>query len=587
MTIAKLAIRDFRCLGDVALDLHPRLTFLGAKNASGKSSVCDALQWALSGVCRGTDAKGAGSKNLIRQGESNMKVTVAFSDGTYITRALSKTGNTILDPPDAVLPNKDVLACLMNGAAFLDFAHADAKKLLMSVLDVHVEYQGERLTLDQVEAKYQIAFNERRDAKAKLNAIQIPPMPTGDVPDIQKLDQKLKELREQEHALTAKEAKGGGKREALAAQLTRAKVTAEKAKSDFEAHPQVAALEAQIEAIDKATLPAPKADEATRARAELAEVAGQVSKLSDGVVWLSKHSPSSGCALSKSIPCGTPAEAFKTHLAGLKKELVSLETRQKELDATLKTLADEDKSRQAMAADRARLVAAVEKAKLLVTAALDAETTVYNLQKDLDALPAESGPSPELLTLRERIAKGEGIVQAARELMRQRLDHEDKTKAQAEAAEALQTLEAQVADLGPKGVRVEALAASIGAFETRINAALEGFGYRLTFSLEPWDVVVNGRSAELLSTSERLRVGAAFTMALAEVTGLGFCVIDGADLLDQAGKDALSALVSEWDKGQVIIAATREKPLPAGGDSYAAFWLSRNGDAPTTVTLGV
>ena len=43
MRIERIHIRNFRALKDVALDLHPRLTFLLGSNNAGKSTVLDAL----------------------------------------------------------------------------------------------------------------------------------------------------------------------------------------------------------------------------------------------------------------------------------------------------------------------------------------------------------------------------------------------------------------------------------------------------------------------------------------------------------------------------------------------------------------
>jgi hypothetical protein len=565
------------------MDLHPSLTFAAGANASGKSSLVDAVLWCLTGTCRGTDAKGAGSKDLIRDGQDSAQVRLVFQDGTYQTRAISKKGGTILDPPDGIAVNKDVLRCLCDGAAFLDFAHADAKKLLIGVLGVTIDYGGESLSLEQVEAKYQIAFEARRNAKAKLNAIQIPALPTGEVPDIEKLDKKLTGLRAEEHVLAAKDAHGGGKREALAGQLERAQAALTKAVAAFEAQPSAAELDAQIEAVD-ALVSAPAETTAhADAVTEQAEVAGQLAKFRDGSAWLLKHTPSSGCVISAQVPCRTATAEFVEETKSIKKQMTALETRQKELAATLQAEAQADKARRDAADKRAALVKAADTRQRLAAAAVDAETEVTRLTAELKVLPAETGPSAALVTLRERIAKGEQIVRDAREVVRQRIAHEDATKAQAQAAEALQKIETVVTDLGPKGLRVDALASTVGAFEAQINNALTPFGYTLAFQVDPWDVRVNGRSAELLSTSERLRVGCAFALALAESTGIGFVCFDGADLLDTAGRAVFGELVANWDAGQIIVAATRAEPLESN-DFLTAYWLERDGEGATTVT---
>jgi hypothetical protein len=137
--------------------------------------------------------------------------------------------------------------------------------------------------------------------------------------------------------------------------------------------------------------------------------------------------------------------------------------------------------------------------------------------------------------------------------------------------------------LGPKGVRVGALGEALEAFSHAINEALGAFGYTLDFVLDPWGVSVNGRDSALLSTSERLRVGVAFALALATATKIGFVCIDGADLLDGPGRGILAELLLAWSGGQVIVAATRDTPL-ASSEGMTAYWLAREGDGPTVVT---
>ena len=582
MRIARIELNNFRLFSDASLDLHPKLTFICGANASGKSSICDGIEWALTGRCRGTDDGGKGSKFLIRDNEKSMTARVVFSDVTYVTRTVSADGKTLADPPDSTL-DKNIMRVLMKGENFLALDHKAAKALLLDVLGVKVSYNGEDLTLAQLDAKYDMAFQSRRDAKAKLNAIQIPALPTGEVPDIDKLDKKLAGLRAEEHVLAAKDAHGGGKREALAGQLARAQAALTKAVAAFEAQPSSAVLDAQIAAVDALGSAPSETTAHADAVAGQAEVAGQLAKLRDGTAWLAKHTPSSGCVISAQVPCRTTADEFGAELKSVKKQMVALETRQKELAATLQAEAHADKARRDAADKRAALIKAVETRERIAAAAVDAEAEVGRLTAELAALPAETGPSPELITLRARIAKGEQIVRDAREIVRQRIAHEDAMTAQAVAAEALQALETQVAELGPKGVRVKALADTLGAFTERINGALGQFGYELAFALDPWDVRVNGRSADLLSTSERLRVGVAFSLALAEVTGIGLAAIDGADLLDGAGRAALSDLVSDWTGGQAIVAATRPAPVPSG-DSYLSYWLEREPEGPTTIT---
>lgn len=575
MRLARLELSDFRCFKTADLDLSAPVTFICGANASGKSSVSDSIEWALTGACRGTDLRGAGSKNLIRDGADGATVRLAFDDGTFQTRMLSRGGNVKAETPLGI--DRDVVRALVSGQSFLDLAHADAKRLLMGVLNVHVDIDGKALTLDQVDAKYQVAFEARRNAKAALNAITIPEKPIGEIPNVEAIDAKLARLREQEHDLVAKAAKTGGKRGQLDRDVLKAHAAISAATKALAAAKIPDDLDEQL-----GTLNAPQADATAEQPvlfdapdpADVAALRGKVSVAEFNMAYIQKHSPDAGCVMCADIVCKTPAKAFAAQIASLSAQL----TDHRRIIAAAEHQAKRLSEQRDIAWERQRFadrLRAIESQRELLFARIhDSEEDAARLSAERDATPEDVGPSPELLTLRQRIASGEHISHEAREILRQRIAHEDAIKAQAAAAEKLQKLEQDVLVLGPKGARVKALAESVGAFEASINEALYAFEYVLKIQSDPWGVIVNGRSSELLSTSERMRVGLAFSVALASVVGSKWVVLDGADILDDIGRAGLGGVITAWTEtgGQIIVTATRAQPLESD-EGRTCYWL--------------
>ena len=91
-----------------------------------------------------------------------------------------------------------------------------------------------------------------------------------------------------------------------------------------------------------------------------------------------------------------------------------------------------------------------------------------------------------------------------------------------------------------------------------------------------------------MAKSALFRVGLAFQVALADVTGLRFAIVDGIDILDGANRATLFSVLDEaLAKGwleQVIVLATAlsaaaaSKVWPPG---WGILWVDRIGDMST------
>ena len=81
MLPVKLKLRNFLSYGDAGEELDFRafrLACISGNNGEGKSALLDAITWALWGMARGTDYRGAGSDDLINVGADEAEVLFEF-----------------------------------------------------------------------------------------------------------------------------------------------------------------------------------------------------------------------------------------------------------------------------------------------------------------------------------------------------------------------------------------------------------------------------------------------------------------------------------------------------------------------------
>jgi septal ring factor EnvC (AmiA/AmiB activator) len=458
-----------------------------------------------------------------------------------------------------------VLAACLDSDAFLALHHAEAKRVLMEVLDVRVDVEGERLTLAEIDARYEHWYRERPARKRALEAVRVPEKPAdGSPPDPAALEAKLQQLREEEKQLIASSAQDAGRRQELERQLSHARSEHTRLTSKrlgllnagrFELDEAIAAVQAEITA---GALTEDDANDAEQARLALVDAGGRLRLLADTLQSVKTHSPERGCVLNADVECRTPAKEFAKTVKSLQQQIDDLRGQQ---DTATKTL-ERARVQQADQDIRQRRLATLhEQQRQRDAVTLDLETlndTLTRLQFEIDGLaPAVAGPSAELVTLQARIAKGESVIADVRRETAARTAYTTALEAQKAAASALAEAERQVDCYGPHGARVRALEAALEAFHARINVALDRFGYRLRLVPDPWLVLVNDRPAALLSQSERLQAGIALQLAIAEISGVGFVAIDRVDLFDAENRRAFGALLDATPV-QVLAAMTRD-----------------------------
>lgn len=598
MKIAQIALRNFRSSQNVVLDTDAARVYVCGLNGVGKSSIRDGIRWALRGVCAGTDLKGGGWEELQPEGTAALAVGLnlagvgtveRYRDQASYTLSLEGRDNDRPSTQEAIYTvlntTPEFLDAVLETDFFLRLHHAETKSFVLGLLNVRIKVGEELLPLNQVDARYDKAFKDRTTAKALLKAHAVPPftMPeAGPWPPTADIQAKLTGLREELKAAIGTSSETAGRRKLLEQQLAEATarpvrdVPADGRVEMARWQQEVTRLEAEADRIAKALESAtPKGKQPAAAPTDV-----------EGLCQtLTAHQPTKGCVLDPEVPCKTAKIIFTNRVKFLRSqeppppEPAPLRPVVPAFDASL------------LAEARAQLRLWQDRVREHDTA----ERVNAQRQDEIDALTAQlsslgpaspAGDTTAVEALQARIAKGEKVLETAREFWRAKDAHETAL-ARKKALEAdVERLEALVDVLGPKGARVQALGEAIGAFEAAINRVTETFGWTVKFELDPWMVRVNGRRLHTYSESQQFRIGIAVQVAVAAASGLRFLVVDRIDMLDLATRAAVNGMLMADNPNldQVFVLATREpsQALPSL-PATKAYRLGMNGNGRTAV----
>lgn len=584
MKINAIRLTNFRSFADQAFTLGDR-TFLAGLNGAGKSTVIDAISWGLRGCCRGTDARGAGAKDLIRLGEDSASVTLDIDGIGPITRQVSRNGGggcTV--KTDAILAKLNTtdaaVEAVLYGRAFFDLHHKAAKDLLLKILDVTIpatDLPGVDLggrdaaDLDTLDLLYRTAFDNRAAAKKVLAAVHVP-----ELPKVVNLESDPVALAAAATQARTAERQAAGILASLTTELQQATTARQKLQPVNVA--ELAGKRTVHETMlrdetQKATAAADRLKELqAQAGTSQAELGAKIGDRKNLILKVKAHDPERGCVLNSLIPCQTDAKLFTAQVKALTAEVKALEAdvkkgetlarelaqtgqvkadadraiiyHQGQIDAVDKALAAADEVDEAISrwdAEKIRLTAAVDRAKIVQDAAI-----------------TNSG---DVATLAQAAAAYQNAVQGRQAAEERR----------ARLAADVDSLEALVTVLGPNGVRTTALKNAVEEFETAINVGLAGFGFALAFNVEPWQVAISRDDGQtwlpfgLLSKGEQLWTGVCFQQALAAVTGLGFVAVDDTEAVVGTNRAMLTRLIMLSPVEQIVIAMAKGEgeTLPA------------------------
>ena len=600
MKIQAIRLVNFRNFADRTFTLGDR-TFLAGVNGAGKSTVIDAISWGLRGVCRGTDARGAGSKDLIRIGADEATVQVDLGDDGLIIRTVGRNGSSTASvKTDAILARLGVTdaaldACIY-GRAFFSLHHKEAKDLLLKVLDVRIPVTAlpgvaldpviPDVDLDTLDLIYKGAFDNRAAAKKALAAVALP-----ELPKVVNLEHDPVTLAAQATAARTTERQAAANLAALTSELhqvvqARQKlvpVNVDELAGKRGVHEKMLRDETQKAVAAAAVI----ADLDAKAGLSQSELGARIQDRKNLILKVQAHDPERGCVLNSLIPCLTDPKLFVAQVKDLKSQVKALEAdvkagaaQAKELAQAAQTKADADRAvvyHQGQIAQVDTALEAADETDELI-ARLDADKA--RLEKAVatakDAQDAAIQASGTLASQAQAAAAYQNAVQ-------NRQAAEDK---RSRLADEVERLEALVTLLGPKGVRASALQNAVADFEGAINAGLDGFGFKLAIQAEPWEVAISRDGTtflpfELLSDGEKLWTGVCFQQALSAVTGLGFLAVDATETVVGLNRAMLTRLIMLSPVDQIVIAMAKGEgeSLPEI-DGLTVIPVSTSADGP-------
>lgn len=558
MRIKRIGISEFRSYATAAAAFGPGVNYVGGQNGVGKTSLADAIRVALTGTCRGAET-GMDLGELRRQGSvRRWSVELETDDGQVISRAEGEGPRSNRQKAIDLLvkiPRHQVSACLESGVLLGEDDKAVQKIVLelaspgyeipadvAALARAHGVDAGERMSLAEIDAAYKLLYERRREEKARSRALTsaAPAVPDGLDESVAALSNehldahvrdvrsRLEALRAQHHEADSRLVRLRGEVLSAQARLQRARAALDNAQPTRQATGDVEDLERRLrvareahQAAQRAVTEAISAERAadrarTEARAEVAELRDLSGKT---------ECPTCRQKIPKDVfqrvldtARDVSEAAVKAHYAA-KAAVVDAQRKLAALDHPSLLECELDAARAAAGAD-VELEAARQ-------AFIAAENEAGNAA---DALDREGDPLIEQVEqLHARLANGEALLAKLTRYAGARHAAEQAASARAATDQAVEQLEQLVAFFGPEGVRSHASTGGVDQLEGAINAVLRPMGYAVDLAgvvRLAGPLLVNGRPARLLSSSERLRVGLAIQAAIARWTGLGIVVID-------------------------------------------------------------
>lgn len=631
MRLRRLELQGFRNYGHLVLDFPEGRTLFLGENGTGKSTIIDAIQWALTGQCRGVDGKGAGQNNLIKLGHDSTTVTAVIDKLGPVSRTISRGGSASSSmPPDVVLAKLDatpgMMAVVLSGRLFFTQHHAEAKAMLMQVLNVTIpkaKLPGidlpdtvEFVDLAYLEQLYDQAFRERAAAKSGLAGVFVPEPPKvvnidlggktlkavqqqlardqkdrlDAVRDQSKAEAELTRLqnllRTQQQAAAGAAALGGNLKahQDMLVEHQAQLATAQDGLKAAEAEPAEPTSALEIQLREAATL----IDKIDRHRSAIIPVAAiPKSRKAAAKVADRPAEAAHACVLGGGIPCLTAASEFTGAIEQLKASQKDLEVRiraggerNRKIAAATQAVKESERHvtyHQAQLRDVEGKIAAAEQAAADVPATQDAISIQDTAVKAGAMSIGERGGAID--RQQQQVAELAAYEQAQQ-------NHQAAADRKAELQKNVDRLESLVTLLGPKGLRLQALNDALADFHAAVNAALEPFGFEVAINVDPWRVEVNRQGTgwlpfDLLSKGQQLWTALAFQMVLAILSGLDFVVVDDAEAVVGLNRAVLTELILGSPVGQVLVAMAKSDE--EGAPDIEGLQVVRLGQTDATV----
>lgn len=584
MYIRTLKLQSLRSHAETVLHLAP-LTVIRGEHGAGKTSVLHAFELGLTNRCDLTDAAGrGGAAALIREGAKEMGVSLDIvingatmlaqvsrtaTGGSWIVGSASgKRAAEVIEKNIAPLP---VLTAVLNASRIIRMepneqrtllaralasepVKLDPNSLLDGVCDGYVREVGD---IDRLHKHfYDLRADANRDLKALGEAAK--PERPEDVPEASIEDVKAQMAKIQTD-LSGKQRERG---RVVTEYETRSAtfLAAETQKGQFEAEYLTNKQVAEFRKIVQNTSEAAKLDKKI-ADAQTGVLAGreQIALLDRKLANQQEFCQS----------CGQKLADVDTVKADIQKEIEALAAKVRDAEDDLKKL----QARRAELGDPAHAQAKLDAHANAARFVLEAEKV---LKQGAPQAPDTAAIDEEIATLEKRAATGRDVLQRVVEYEAQLKLYNERVERKGAMAKKANGYEQMVEYFGPKSpLRAQLIAGKQEEFGYRINSVLEEFGFDcgFDFDAELFEIRVTrinskreayGASLPLraLSESEQYRFAVAFSIALAEATGIRLAVFDRADVLLPGPRQELTGVlmkeIAEGRLDQAIVLAAGE-----------------------------
>jgi DNA repair exonuclease SbcCD ATPase subunit len=627
MQITRLALRNFRSYQAADLDLAPGLNIVGGLNAAGKSTLLDAISVGLTGTARGAES-GRSLEDLRRYGDrKKWEVQIHAGDELFTRQEGEGPRAAVQDRIEAHLhvPGSVIRACLYSGELLrldrkaaqrlvLDLTKPAAIELPSEVVEliagaIPQEHTNVIATLSEIDALYRRVYEARTANGRALKALGEPEPPVApdgmagmDGPTLEShrrtITRKLEALEgEREQAIRAQaEAEAAPRRERerlkrIDRDLAKWREKRKQLPPQGDVKMRALSLSHQITA----------AEEGKTSAATAHRDAVQRQAKAEALLARAGEDVTAAEAAPETCPtCGAKATA-----ASRKKAIESARDRLKaaeaEAAAARNQLAEAKSILQATPDVEAlkRQLVALEEGE---AAAATIEAAITELEREREMRPAEPQPAAvaDPAALAERIAEGRRRLELLSSYLAAAEQHAKYEHARDRLDAERDDLDRLCELLGPDGIRKDlAGGGGVQLFQSVVNEQLRPMGYQADFApllaLED-DAIVNGLPTRLLSSSEQIRFGLAFQVAVASASGFGLIVVDDFDRLDPGSRAAALSVLSDCGH-QVLVLSTilgktveefqamaRERNA-VPGPRY--FYVSREGGASRVEAPGI
>jgi len=585
MKIERIALQDFKCFEDLNIRFTKPVNLIFGENASGKTTIAQAIALALTGRVNGQNG-GSDRRPLVRHDAEEFSVSVSLSqnglpgrlehyDLTQYAGAKESTDPETLF--QGLKTNRETLGALLETTGFLSLHPDEKKRILFELLpDLKVDgsnmarYLGAWLkarpemlakhdiTPDEdllgmlaspatLEEAYDQAYEERRIARRELKIMgDSPRLPRGLTRE--QLETSLNGKREELSSLHVAIGETKGMAEGERRQIERelAAIAQELARLETvlrDADPSE--LEARLDDLEKERLAVGK--EIQRLKEDYAALQRETGKLlarqEQEEKSRAKAKTFTGhCPVFPEVICKTKAvtsriTAVVADHAGID---AAIEAQTGKTNDVVRRLREKEETLNQTNGG----IAAAKNALARLAEAQRKESELRKKRRELEAVLASVGEdkAAETERLKERIT-----------LLQSQHQEETALLAALEKAERIRALEVRANKLevltqafSPKGIMSELMQSASSSLMTLANGLmgeLTGNRYALDIDFEEGfriflcDYEKSARTeSNLISASERFRVGIVLQAVLSELAGLRFMVIDGIDVLDQTNR---------------------------------------------------